>query len=1761
MAEKTRIVGSDDKGQFNVPVPRSSIERVDIIDLDMVLQTKDGSRLILPGAAIDAMSAKPPSVSFPDGRIGATDLLSSVGKVETPPSSIPAMTSLTQFDQKLTQGKKNRTADDAGDQANEAQAQQVAPLPVGAGQSSVDDLMKKAEKLLEDTRNKAFDPAPAQIHQTPAQTSDAPGSQPQTAKIPLFISLSEGNVVNVTPTAISETLTVSGVTRTYTTAISGSGGPSGSSVTNNIQATDALQYGTETLTGTAGNDVIYADGFAGITGYSNGQTTYADLNVDTGRPNSAGTHFYYAKELMLTLAGYIRTINSITISDLPAGVVAVIIGGTTQVVTDGKVTVPSSAVVPDAQTITLVYDVAAATVGTYEIKINVVGRGVEDINITRKFILEFQNVASSSDITDNAPINIPGSGWTDYYVLETASAPHTINAGAGDDLVYGGNSADTITAGDGDDIVFSYAGNDVIDGGEGNNIIWAGDGNDTVTTGGGTDIIQAGNGNNVVTTGDGDKSVVAGTGNDTVTTGSGNDFINVGGADSSSGSANRNIVWAGDGKNTITATDGNDTLVGGSGVDSISAGAGNDWIFGGAGNNNAANGGGLDGGAGTDWLSFNGIGKTTVNSGGATLADWLAYVGTAVNGVSFTADSTGSGTATKGGGTSDDIANVENLIGSQGDDTLNMAAYTGVSHTLYGLDGDDVITGSDQADVLYGGQGQDSIQGGGGNDIIFTAITSTGTGVDAVAVGGSNSDGAGGGLTRGVITNIMNIVDGGDGADTVIGGAGNDYFIATSGQSGDGTNIDVFYGAGGTDTVDFSSYTAQIILDPANNVARSGGLDIARFYDVEQWLTGSGNDVFTGTAASETVYGNDGDDTFTSNGGNDVFYGGDSSNNTNAGDRFTASRVSTDTTIMNGGNGFNYYSLSVGTDVVIGGNDVDQIVYGGGSIIVNLSNSSQTVQLWNGTAFAGTSYTVGAASGKLNQAEGDSYRAVTDTAESKVEWVNATDNADAIYGNSLDNAVRTGAGNDAVWGMGGNDIVYVNNSGHKYLDGGTNTALSLTATAGIVTVAGGDGVDYSNLGYTQKVNLDGSDQTLKDTTGADIATLTANTILSEANATTTYTTLVYNFENYTGSSGTDIVAGTAASNVLDGRQGKDTIFGMDGDDVIYGGTGDNLNATAHSNSDYLNAGNGTDWISYATVAGPGFTSRGIEVYLADADMDRNGSLDQIVTGAWAAGTGYSRFVVDGTTTLTDTLLNFENIIGSNYNDILAGDGGVNVIYGQNGNDTIFGAAGDDTLDGGAGSDTLDGGTGADVMIGGTSNDVYYVDNVGDSVIENLNEGTDLVYTSIDYTLTANVENLTALVNSGLTLTGNSLNNTITGGTGNDIIDGGTGNDVMIGGSGNDTYYVDSTSDSVSELAGGGIDTVYTTANWTMSSNVEVLRASGGGNLSLGGSAGVDTIYGGTGNDTINGNAGADSMIGGAGDDTYYVDNASDTITEVGGEGTDTVYSSINYTLGTNLENLIANSGAGLTLTGNSLANTITGGGGADTIEGGGGADVLNGGNGTDTLSYASSLAGVTVNIGTNTASGGDAAGDTISNFENLRGSAQADTLTGSSGNNTLWGGAGNDVLNGSGGTDSLYGDADSDSFVLSVAQLATTLVYGGSNNLYTDLTTENGTDTMVVAGWNLATNLSTSRIHSIEAIDVRDGTANATSAISYTTINGILDAAATGGTLKLYLDSGDTFNATGSSTAGNYTDPGGGHTTTFTYTSGASSHNVEVHWG
>src|SRR5439155_1622720 len=139
--------------------------------------------------------------------------------------------------------------------------------------------------------------------------------------------------------------------------------------------------------------------------------------------------------------------------------------------------------------------------------------------------------------------------------------------------------------------------------------------------------------------------------------------------------------------------------------------------------------------------------------------------------------------------------------------------------------------------------------------------------------------------------------------------------------------------------------------------------------------------------------------------------------------------------------------------------------------------------------------------------------------------------------------------------------------------------------------------------------------------------------------------------------------------------------------------------------------------------------------------------------------------------------------GNVLNNVIRGTTGSNVISGGDGNDTLYGAAGNDTLNGGNGIDVLDGGLGADTMSGGAGSDTYVVDNVGDVVSENSGEGTDLVQSSITYTLGSDVENLTLTGATAINGTGNGLDNVINGNSAANVLSGGDGNDTLHGGGG------------------------------------------------------------------------------------------------------------------------------------------------------------------------------------------------------------------------------------------------------------------------------------------------------------------------------------------------------------------------------------------
>ena len=241
-----------------------------------------------------------------------------------------------------------------------------------------------------------------------------------------------------------------------------------------------------------------------------------------------------------------------------------------------------------------------------------------------------------------------------------------------------------------------------------------------------------------------------------------------------------------------------------------------------------------------------------------------------------------------------------------------------------------------------------------------------------------------------------------------------------------------------------------------------------------------------------------------------------------------------------------------------------------------------------------------------------------------------------------------------------------------------------------------------------------------------------------------------------------------------------------------------------------------------------------------------------------------------------------------YNYIQSGNALGLQEWALSGNDVLNGSIYNDTLLSYNGNDTLNGGLGNDTMIGGTGNDTYIVDSISDVVTESLNQGTDVIQSSVTYTASANVENLKLTGSSNIDATGNTLNNTLTGNSGNNTLNGGSGNDTMVGGNGNDTYVVDSTSDKVTEASNAGTDTIQTTlATYSIASltNIENLSFVGIGNATLTGNALNNTLTGNSGNNTLNGGSGNDTLTGGSGADTFVFNTAlnpttnRDTITD------------------------------------------------------------------------------------------------------------------------------------------------------------------------------------------------------------------------------------------------------------------------------------------
>jgi predicted extracellular nuclease len=238
------------------------------------------------------------------------------------------------------------------------------------------------------------------------------------------------------------------------------------------------------------------------------------------------------------------------------------------------------------------------------------------------------------------------------------------------------------------------------------------------------------------------------------------------------------------------------------------------------------------------------------------------------------------------------------------------------------------------------------------------------------------------------------------------------------------------------------------------------------------------------------------------------------------------------------------------------------------------------------------------------------------------------------------------------------------------------------------------------------------------------------------------------------------------------------------------------------------------------------------------------------------------------------------------------------------------------------------------------------------------------------TLPSDHENLILTGNSNINGTGNSSDNSLTGNAGqnslyglagndrlygsggNDTLDGGLGDDTMNGGAGNDTFYVNSIDDFCYDAPGQGIDTVISSIGWALDNYIENLTLAGDADINAWGNEWNNLLIGNSGNNVLNGNGGIDTMIGGLGDDKYVVDNIADIVTEDIGGGLDWVESSVNWNMGSNLENLVLTGGGNLSGTGNALDNRIKGNTGDNILDGGQGRDNLIGDAGADIFKFS-----------------------------------------------------------------------------------------------------------------------------------------------------------------------------------------------------------------
>ena len=1246
----------------------------------------------------------------------------------------------------------------------------------------------------------------------------------------------------------------------------------------------------------------------------------------------------------------------------------------------------------------------------------------------------------------------------------------TIASGSDNFIVNVANN-ESVAAGDFNDTISSWGNNVTITGGSfgygdsiysvgsdasissvyGNDSINATGANDSIIGGTYGDHITVAGANDVVTSSSGIDSVTASGSNDTLIASSGiNRFyvnnastvIEVTGAPlddivnasvSYTAPTNVNIlILTGSSSIVGTGNSGNDTLMGGTGNDTLVAGQGIATLEGGTGN--------------TTFVvnSTSDVVQDTSSTANNSVQSSVSYVlPTLVNTLVLTGTAALTGTANSGNDTITSNTGVDTLIGGAGNDVFvlyNVADVVedtaGTATIIYALASNFTLpTGINNLTLL--GTAPLVATGNAGND----SLTAN-SGADTLIAGNGNDT-----LVSG----------GGSAVDSLVGGTGNDMFVVSN-----AADVVTVGGTHGLDTIQASvSYTAaanvaNLTLTGSANLTATGNTlaNVIR--------ANGGNDMLIAGSGVATLVGGAAGDTFVIDNAGDVIQNVSATSSNTLQSSVSATLMTNVNTLVLTGTGNLTGTANSGADTLTANTGVDTLVGSSGSDTFVISNSSDVIQDTSTTAansiLSSVAFTLPT---NVNSLTLTGTAALVATGNAANDVITANTGADTLVaGSGTDTLISGTTAVDSLVGGSGADQFIVNNSGDS---------VSAISHSGVDTILAS--VSFTLPTLISALTLTGS----ANLTGAAVSgsnSITGNAGNDVLQAGSGYDTLVAGsgIDTFVGGSSYDTFVINNAADVLENLStvGNTVVssvnYTMPTNVVTLTLTGNaNLQATGNAQTDEITANSGNDTL----IAGSGTAlfnaGTGLDVFVVNSAGDRVANNvpaeyapDTIESSvSYTLGFTVNNLLLTGTANLSGT--------GNNTGATLAGD-------------LIVGNAGLDTLTAGLGVDTLMAGSGLATLVGSSGTDTFVVNDVGDVVLDSVGGFSNLIVSSVNFSLPTNVNSILLTGSANIQATGNAANDSMTGGVGADRLIAGNGNDTLvagaglvtlIAGTGNDTFVLNSSSDLIQNASATSHNAAFSSATFVLPTNVNQLTLTGVANISGTGNGAADTLTAGAGNDTLIAGAGLATLIGGRGNTIFVVNSTSDVVQDAISTFSDTVQASVNYGLVTNVNNLVFTGTSALSGTANGASDTLTSNVGVDTLVGGAGNDtfVINNSSDViqDTLATAVNIAQSSVNYTLAT----DVNTLVLTGTAALQGSANSstDSLVSNAGIDTLVGGSGNDS----------FVISNSGDIVQDTSTTATNLIQSSVNfTLPTDVNalTLTGTTALIATG-NAATNIIT----------------------------------------------------------------------------------------